>query len=283
MTQKLVRRATGSTLALALLVSVPVSSVADTGYQGIHPTMTSRFQITGGAFFAKTDPNFRLTGSEGIGTRVDLDDLGIDDHVTTGFGSLLWRINDRWRLEGMYYGFNSDDATQAETRIDWGDLEFDVGARIRSKTETDVGRVFGGYSFLKNDRAELGAGIGLHYLRFKVKLSGEAFIDGERVLDASEQAKVSGVVPNIGFFGTYALNERWAIMGRVDWFSASVDNFDGSLWRTGASVVYQPFKYANFGVGYDYLDIDVDIDGKDWDGKIKADYYGPSVFVGLTF
>jgi len=284
MTLNFITRATGLTAALALLSGIPVSSLAETGFQGIHPTMNTRLQIIGGAFFANADPSYRLEDpDDGSSTKISGSDLGLDDDVTVPFAGLRWRITDRWRVEGQYFGFDDSATTIADERIEWGDLEFDAGASVRSKVETAVGRILGGYSFLKGDQAELGAGIGLHYLSFEAKLSGQASIDAEPIIEASEKADVSGVVPNVGLYGDFAFNERWIIAGRVDWFSANVDDFDGRLWRLGASVTYQPFRHVNFGVGYDYLDIDVDIDGDDWKGKIDADYYGPSVFVGLTF
>ena len=110
-----------------------------------------------------------------------------------------------------------------------------------------------------------------------------ASIEGEPVADASTGADADGLVPNLGLYGDYALNERWLLQGRVDWFSASIDDYSGHLWRIGGSVIYQPFKHVNFGAGYDYIDIDVNIDKSDWNGKIDSDYYGPTLFIGLTF
>jgi opacity protein-like surface antigen len=254
-----------------------------TGLTGIHPVMNTRFQASGGAFFANADPSFRLDDGSDEGTKIKMTDLGIDDDVVVPVGSLRWRITDRWRLEGLYFGLDEKGSQVIDERIEWGDLDFAVGAQVDAKVKTDVWRALIGYSFVKNDRWELGAGLGIHWLNAEARLSGQASVDGEPVVEASEKADVSGPVPNIGFYGDYAFNERWLVQGRIDWFSANIDDYDGSLWRAGGSVVYQPFKHVNFGLGYEYLDIDVDIDKDDWDGEIDADYYGPTVFLGLTF
>ncbi len=270
--------------ALALLGSAPLTAVADTGYQAIHPMMSTRFQIEAGAMFANSDPRLELDASDGEdGTDISGGMLGIDDDSTAPFGSLRWRITDRWRLESQYFGLDNSGSRYLEDPIKWGDLEFDLGALVKSRFKSDIARAFGGYSFLKNNQWELGAGAGLHYLSFEAKLSGQATIDGELAGYHKDKADVSGVVPNIGLYGDYAFNQRWLVQGRLDWFSASIDKYDGRLWRVGASVIYHPFEHFNFGLGYEYLDLDLKIDASDWNGKIDSDYYGPSAFIGLTF
>lgn len=266
-----------------LLAGVAATSAVATELTGIHPTMNTRFQASGGTYFANSDPHFRLDDGNDEGTEISGSDLGIDDDLVVPVGELRWRITDRWRLEGLYFGLDESGSQIFKRRVEWGDLDFSAGAKVKSKVKTDIWRALLGYSFVKRDRWELGAGLGLHWLSFEAKLTGQASLNGSPVAEASQKADVSGPVPNIGFYSDYAFNQRWLVSGRIDWFSANVDDFDGRLWRVGAAVVYQPFKHVNFGFGYDYLDIDVDIDKDDWNGNIDSDYYGPSVFLGLTF
>ena len=284
MTPNLATRATGLSVVLAVLSGLSANSFADNGMQGIHPIMNTRFQIVGGGFFASSDPSFRLDRSDSdLGTKVSGSDLGLDEDVTVPFAGLRWRISDRWRLEAQVFGFDESGSRFTSESIEWGNLEFDAETLVNSDADTTIGRGLIGYSFLKNDRLELGAGLGLHYMSFDVRLSGQAHIGGGPAVSASEEADADGIVPNIGLFGSYAFNEQWLVEGRFDWFSASIDDYSGDLWRVGAAVVYQPFANFNFGLSYDYLNINVDIDKSNWNGSIDSDWYGPSAFVGLTF
>lgn len=284
MVLKRMSRTTRLALVLAILLGSSMSSFSGTNLQGIHPIMNTRFQIVGGGFFARFDPDFRLDRTDlDIGTEISGSDLGIDDDVNVPFAGLRWRITDRWRLEGQLFGFDRSASASGSTRIEWGDLVFDAGALIKTDADILVGRALVGYSFLKNDRMELGAGLGLHYMGIDVRLSGQAQVNGRPLVAASEKADADGIMPNIGLFGSYAFNEQWLIEGRVDWLSASIDDYSGDLWRVGGAVVYQPFRHFNFGIGYDYLSFDADVDTGDWNGSIDTDLYGPSVFIGLTF
>jgi len=74
--------------ALAFIGMAPIAAWAADGYTGIHPSMTSRLNIAAGAFFSKTDNEYRLQSGPESGTKVDTDDLGIDNTKTVPFGAL---------------------------------------------------------------------------------------------------------------------------------------------------------------------------------------------------
>ena len=169
-------------VACALRAGVTASSAVASEFTGIHPVMNTRFQASGGAFFATADPRFRLDDGSDEGTEISMTELGIDDDVVVPVGSLRWRITDRWRLEGLYFGMDEKGSRVIDERIEWGDLDFGVGAEVDSKVKTDVWRALIGYSFVKNDRWELGAGLGIHWLNFEARLSGRASVDGTPVL-----------------------------------------------------------------------------------------------------
>ena len=271
-------------LSAALLTATIGTAEAASGYTGIHPQMSSVLQIAGGAFFNRSNTTYELDSDSGKGTEIDPGDLGMDEDNTVPFASLRWRFRDRWRLEANWFKTDNDGSEQISERIEWGDLDFEAGANVKIENETSILRGAIGYSFLKNERAELGAGIGIHHLNVDTELSGNATINGMPVLSASETSSIDGFAPNLAFFGGYAINERWLLSGRVDWISADVGDLDGKLWRVGASALYQPFKHAGFGAGYDWISVDLNEDSDDggknrWDGNI----HGPMLFVTLNF
>ena len=162
--------------ALALIGAASGAAWAADGYTGIHPTMTAGLSIAAGAFFSKTDNEYRLKSGGESGTKVDTDDLGIDDTKTVPFGTLRWRFTDRWRVEGNYFSVDTDGKVRTSEQIDWGDLDFEVGAELKTKAKTKIARAAVGYSFIKRDQVELGAGVGVHYLDWEATLKGDATI-----------------------------------------------------------------------------------------------------------
>lgn len=162
-------------------------------------------------------------------------------------------------------------------------MNIEAGANLKTEMDTKLLRAAVSYSFLKNDRVELGAGIGLHYLDWQVKLTGNGTLNGEPVLSASRKASVDGWAANLAFFAGYAFNERWMVNGRVDWISAKIGDIDGRLWRLGADLQYQPFRNLGFGVGYDYVDANVDYESGGEKSSVDGDMYGSTLFLNLTF
>ena len=66
-------------------------------------------------------------------------------------------------------------------------------------------------------------------------------------------------LPTIGFYGAYAFTPRWLLSGRVDFFSMSYGDYDGSLTDVSAGVDYRFSRNFGVGVGYRYVDYDVDV------------------------
>lgn len=183
--------ALSKTLVAILMVmfsALPFLANANSSYTGIHPAQNSAFQLGAGAFFSNTDYSARFDSVGDGSTEINLDNLGMDTDKTVPFGFLRWRFTDRWRFEANYFSTDSSGSNQITEDIEWGDLDFKLGANVKVSNDTKLARAAVGYSFLKNNQTELGAGVGLHYLDWKTKLSGNATINGTPVISASETA-----------------------------------------------------------------------------------------------
>lgn len=266
-----------------LLGPICGSAQADSGYSGIHPFMNSRLQIGAGSFFGQQDITTNYRRSANGGTDVSTSDFGLDETVASLFTEARWRMTDRWRIEANFYGIGNSNRREIEKTIEWGDVDFEAGTRVKMKLDTDVFRTAVGYSFMKDDRVELGAGIGIHYLNLDVTLSGNTTVNGETVLDTSRKGSLDGFAPNLAFYGGYAFSDQWMLTGRVDWMSASIDKIDGDLLRLGANILYQPFEHLGFGIGYDYLDANITYTKGDKKVSVDGNIQGPAVFVTLSF
>ena len=271
-------------LGTILFCAVSASGFAASGYTGIHPHMHRALSIGGGAFFSRSDVTYELDSDSGDGTEIDPGDLGADEDKTVPYATLRWRFTDRWRFEGNWFNIDASGSELISERIDWGDLDFEVGANVKIKNDATIYRGAVGYSFLKNDRAELGGGVGVHYFDLTTKLSGNATINGVPIISASEKSEIDGFAPNLALFGGYAFNKKWLLLGRADWISADLGDLDGKLLRFAASVFYNPNEILGFGLGYDYISVDLNEDADDggknrWDGNI----HGPMLYVTLSF
>jgi len=271
--------------AATLVIGNMVLGTASAGpFNGIHPLQSDRFSFAIGGFFSDTDGHYELDDPDGDdGSNVDLDEIGLGDSSTLPAAGFNWRLSNSTRIQAEYFNVGQDTSETLDEQIDWGDLEFEIGTRVRTDMDVDIARAFYGYSFIKDQKKEFGAGVGLHYLNLDVSIKGNATIDGEPVLDVKQGINDSAILPNVGAYANYAISPKWLVLGRVDWISASIGDWDGELWNFEAAVQYQAFRNFGVGLAYRYLSFDLSVDDGDGDWDADIQYNGPLLFFTANF
>ena len=149
--------------------------------------------------------------------------------------------------------------------------------------KTDFYNAQVGYSFLKNDRAELGIGAGVHVVDFDVTLKVSGNINGIGGSTASDSADLTAPLPDILGYGIYALTPRLSLHGRVSWFSLDYDKYDGNLVTVVGALEYRVTDHVGIGAAYNYVDMDLDIDQSSRTDKYNLEYKGPLVYLSAGF
>ena len=271
--------------ALIMVIGSTVWGAASAApFNGIHPLQSDRFYVGLGGFYSDTDGQYTLDDPDGDGgTDVDLGDLGITKSNTLPSAAFVWRLSNNHRIQAEYFSVGQSTKKTVTKQIEWGDLEFEAGASIKSDMGMDIARAFYGYSFLKDDKKEFGAGIGLHYLSLDTSLSGDATINDTPFIDAERGFDDWAILPNIGAYANYAFSPKWLISGRIDWISANIGDYEGGLWNTEAAIQYQAFNNFGIGVAYRYVAFDLTADKSDGDWKADLQYSGPLMFLTVNF
>jgi opacity protein-like surface antigen len=70
-------------------------------------------------------------------------------------------------------------------------------------------------------------------------------------------------LPNIVAWYWYSPSTRWLITSRLDWFSASIDDYSGGLWNAGIGAQFQISDNIGLGAEFSYFAIDGDVDKSD--------------------
>lgn len=271
------------TLALAAsLLAVQAATAAP--FSGIHPLQSDPWVLSVGVFAANTSSKAELAKKNTTGTDIDFeDDLNFDDSDTLPAFLVNWRIANKHRVSFEYFTIGQDNKGQANRDFTWNGIDFNAGVKIKSNLDLDIGRLFYGYSLIKDDKKELGLGAGLHYLGVDTAIAGEGRINGIPVGKVKRGLDDWVVLPNLGVYGNYAFSPKWIVKGRVDWFSANIGDYDGTLWNTEAAVQYQMFKNVGVGLAYRYLSFDIAADKSSKSWAIDLDYNGPLLFVTANF
>lgn len=148
---------------------------------------------------------------------------------------------------------------------------------------SDVYRVSLGYAFIQNDRAELGAALGLHATSFETRLSGSAQIGGGALHAEDRRTEFTAPLPTIGVFGTYEITPRIILTGRADYLSLTIDDYDGSIVNAQAAVAYKVNDMIEVGAAWRYVDYELDVAKDNYTAGVEYDFSGPSLFVRFGF
>ena len=62
---------------------------------------------------------------------------------------------------------------------------------------------------------------------------------------------------------------------RVDWISANIGDYKGTLWNTSVGVNFQAFRHVGFDLSYQYFNLNLSVNKTDWRGDVDLTYSGP--------
>ena len=266
------------TVGVSLLVASAIFSgpaLAQNQDDDYHPFLSDTFNLGLGIYYPQKDLKVSVDGSvEEVGFDFD-EALKLDENETTANLTFRWRFGEKWSVSGQYWTIGSSGGAELEEDIEWGDVVFKEGTFARGGVDLDVARVFFGRSFYTRPGQEFGAGIGAHWMELGVNLEGQILTsvgDSEFYRDSVS----AGIpLPNIGAWYYYSWSPRWVFSARLDWLSASIGDYSGSMWNGNVGLNWQFSKHVGVGLYFQSFVLDVDVDKSDWHGDAKISQRGP--------
>jgi hypothetical protein len=247
--------------------------------------LDDRYWLEVQAFWPDIDTSVAVAGNGGlVGTKIDLEsDLKLKDRKSLPAVSGGARFGDRWSIIGEYYALNRSGSASANRDLTFDDVTYPAGATISSSFDTNVYRVAIGYSFIRNDKADVGVSLGLHATDFEVELEGQGFIGSAAAQTQTRKRDALAPLPTLGLYAGYQATPKLLIGGRVDYLSLKVSDYDGRLLNAEARLSYRVFKNVGIGVMYRYVDYDLDIEKDRWNGQVAYKFKGPALFLQAGF
>jgi hypothetical protein len=240
--------------------------------------LTDHFYVRGSFFPAAVTTDIRLDPNQAtLGTLLSAeDDLGLDDQVEQGRMEFDFRLRDRSHVRVDYFKLNRFHAQPLPRAIVFGDFTFDEGTPFRSKIDWRVLTFTYTYSFFKYDRFEGGLGLGIHLI--------EAHASGAEpgTLNREETDEV-GIFPTIAGNIAIRISNRWSFTARGQQFSATPEDFDGTMADYHADVQFRWRKNLAFGLGYTLLKTNLDVFDADQPVLFDMETAGPEIFFRASF
>jgi opacity protein-like surface antigen len=269
---------------LVLLSGVILSSTVQAAGGAINPIMDDAFTFRLGATYMEADGTFSSTNNGEPTDKLSTDDLGINDGNTTPYFGFRWRFADRWRLTFNYFGLDNDGSVRQDfDELIFGDINAKGFLAVDTSFQTDFYVTQVGYSFLKNERAELGVGAGLHVIDFDTSLKVSGEINGIGGSTKKDTADLTVPLPNILGFGTYAFTPRLSLDGSIGWFGLDYNDYSGNLVSLSANLEYRLTDHFGIGVGYNYIDMDLTIEQSRREDNYDLEYNGPVLYISAGF
>ncbi len=268
----------------AILIASNTSLAQAPEQSDVHPYLTEKFFIDVGIYFP--DRQFAIEVEStlpGPTDPIDLEgDFGLrksDEIFSLDFG---WRFGEKWQFEGQYFTASGARGVALEEDVTWGDIVFRAGTGVKAGQEFTLIRAFFARRFESSEKHEFGIGAGLHWLEFGAFIQGKNIIVGD---DAGEfrRESVSAVapLPNIGAWYMRSLSPKLALTTRVDWFGASIDEYDGTLINASLGLNYQAFEHFGVGLNYNVFELNVDVKKSNWNGNANISYKGPYAYLSF--
>ena len=203
------------------------------------------------------------------------EDLGLDDEINQGRMEFDIRLKDRNHVRVDYFKLDRFHQQPLAETIDFGNFPFAAGTMFRSKLDWRVLSFTYTYSFLKFDRFEAGAGLGIHII--------EAHAEGREPGTTNfEKADQVGIFPTIAVNAAYRISKRWAVTARGQSFSANPEDFEGKMSDYHADIQYRWRKNFAIGLGYSKYVTELLVTD-DRPLLFNMDVSGPELFFRVSF
>ncbi len=240
------------------------------------------FGIQIGAFSSDATTTVRLDSNSGrFGTSLSFEsDLNMDERKVLPTFDMFWRFNPRHALELSVVSLRRDGETNIRGAINWGEQTFPVNANVHSTFDSDIVRLAYRWSFIHDDRTEVGLLLGAHYTALKTSLSGTGNNAG---VSASQEASVKYPLPTIGLRATARMGENWRLAGFGQVLKVKINEYDGELYNFGAGVEWAFTQGMYAGLGYDYYKYNLTSTKENARGEFDYRFDGPKLYFGWNF
>ena len=243
--------------------------------------ITDHFYIRAAFYTPKYNTNFRVDPTNAppgtTGTPVNAEnDLGLAHRERQGVVDFMFRLRDRNKVRVGYFESKRSGNQVLANDIVFGNQTFPAGELAQTSFDLEQFNITYTYSFIRNDRFEVGSGLALYFLQLDV--IGQVPAQGLR-----QEVTAATPFPALPLDLTWCLSRRWAATAQAAYLKVNTHNLSGSYLDTHADIQYR--WVPNFVVGAGYASIRTDLTHRNgsFPGVVNMTIKGPQVFVRFSF
>lgn len=243
--------------------------------------ITDHFALRASFFAPKITTDLRLDppGGAGLGTPLNAEQqLGLDSKPYQGRFEVYFRLRERNRLRVDFYQVNrSAEKALGETVVLGKNIFLDE-TPLSSEFDWQMFSFTYTYSFIRNDRVELGAGLGLTLIQARVSAA-------EPYTPLRTDETGVGAVPTLALDATWRISRRFAATLRGQYFGASVSHVKGQFGDYHGDLQFRALPNVAFGLGYSDFNALLQNEGGSDSlvGRFSLKVAGPEAFARVSF
>jgi hypothetical protein len=223
----------------------------------------------------RIDPHNAPAGVVGTSLRAE-NVLGLESRVNYGLPELMFRFGNRNKIRVDWLEVDRSANHQLAQTINFGNETFLINALVASHVDWRIFTVTYTYSFIHNDRMELGTGLAAHLLQAEAQAAITATQQRQDVTGA-------GAFPTIPLDFAIRVWRGLSVTARAQYFHASLNNFDGWLADVHEDVQYRIKPNFAVGVGYSSVRAKLALHTGNFPGQFAMSLEGPTAFFRVSF
>jgi hypothetical protein len=201
--------------------------------------------------------------------------LGLEDQLKQASIDLQFRMVDRHRIRAQFYKQTRSGDVVLNQQVRFGDDVYRVNDRVLSKMDLRKLDLNYTYSFLRREKIELSAGLGIHLLQVQGTLDAPTRF-------VSENLDVAGPFATLAFDGTWRFTKRFSLNAQANYLKGHVDNVRGSYKAWNADVQFRVRPNFTLGAGYSATRFFLESSDPTDAGLFRFDYKGPQAFIRVS-
>jgi hypothetical protein len=179
--------------------------------------------------------------------------LGGQTSANVGRLDGYFRFNDRHSLGFSWYSLHFNGYRTLQKDIDWGDINFPIGADVSSEIKFNVYKLSYQYSLINNAEVELGGLIGLHVMDTSISLSSTGLVAQARA------DSVTAPLPVLGLYARYNFTPKLSIYYNYQFFFINYqDQVKGGLQDFLLGLEYRVWRNVALGAALNKFSMSIE-------------------------
>lgn len=245
----------------------------------------SQFNVSAGFIHLDGDGKFSARLPDGREVNIiDFDRAGLKETDSSYWLTLNWRsANSHW---GAWFGSWQYDVVGSrvwEASLPIEGTEIPVGASVTSDFDAKWYILEATYSFYRSETVDTGIGIGVHTVDLDTQITTTVQIGDQEATVISSRLDTLAPLPNVLVYLHWKFAPRWSMVTRFGYFGLDYSDYSGQMTNAHALFAYQLSSRWALGMGYQFVDLDLDVEKDDFTQVYDINFSGPMAFVRFRF